>query len=101
MLIVFSGPINREPYFAAAWNLIGQHLQAQPLGKLLRLEPRIMKEPRELFDGGFLIALLANQLGLAARLFVDDRPYKLGDGFNLMPVCCWHHLFDKIFHACR
>ena len=84
-----------------ARDLIGQDLQAKLFGEVFRLEPRVVNEPRELFGGGFLIALRACQFGLIARLFVNDRKDELGDRLDLMATRPRHDLFDKHFYACR
>jgi len=54
-----------------------------------------------LFGGSLLIALCARQFGLATGLFFNDRKNELGDRLDLMAVRPRHHLFDKLFHACR
>ena len=71
------------------------------IGEVSGLEPCVMNEPRELFGGGFLIALRACQFGLIACLFVNDRKDELGDRLDLMAMRPRHHLFDKLFYACR
>src|SRR5262245_10990837 len=101
MLVSFARPINRQSYTACARDLIGQDLQAKPFGEVFRLKPWVVNEPRELFGGGFLIALRARQFSLIARLFVNDRKYELGDRLDLMAMRPRRHLFDKLFHACR
>ena len=96
MLVIFSRPINRQADSPGTRRLIGQDLQAKPFHKILRLEPRIMNEPRKLFDRGFLIALSPCQFGLIAGLLFNDRQNEPGDGFYLMTVCSRHHLPDII-----
>jgi hypothetical protein len=45
-----------------------------------------VNEPRELFGGGFLIALRARQFGLIVCLSVNDRKDELGDRLDLMAM---------------
>ena len=99
MLIIFGRPINRDPYFARAWQPF-ERLPAKPFGEIPGIQALVMNEAGQAFDRRFLIALRAGEFGLIAGLFFKDRRDKGRDGFDLMAVRPRQQLFDIVLKAC-
>ena len=93
MLTPFNRPVQGQPHFAGGRQL-AQRLGQDGIGQAVRGQPLVVQQAREALDRRFLVAQAPGQLGLAAGLFLNDRPHKGGDPFELMPMCPGKHLRD-------
>src|SRR5215813_992242 len=100
VLLIFGRPINGEADLSEPWDL-AERLVRNTFGQPLRREPLVMNQSREPFASGFLIALCARQLRLAAGLFVKNRRDEGCQGVELMPMCPGQGRFDIVVDACQ
>jgi hypothetical protein len=98
VLIGFSRPVDGQPHGTLGGQL-DEGLQQHGIGQVPWLKPLIVQQPRQAFGRGFLIAKVAGQLRLTARLLVNDRGNKVTQPFALMTVCPRQHIRDILVKA--
>jgi hypothetical protein len=86
MLVPCDRPIDGQADRALPWQLT-PGWQEYSCGQVTRIKARIMEQARQAFGRGFLVAEATGQLGLTARLLVNNRLHKISDGFVLMAMC--------------
>ena len=85
MLVPFDRPVDGKAYWPMSREL-DEGLQEHRIRQVAWLQPFVVEQPRQAFGRRFLIAKAAGQLGLAAGLLVNDRVYKVPNGFALMAM---------------
>jgi len=75
---------------------LDEGLQEDSVSQVPWLQPFVVEQPRQALGRRLLMAKAAGQLSLAAGLLVNDRVYKVPDGFALMAMCPGQHIHDII-----